>query len=197
MKSSDDRDAIFLNNLVNCILSNPFYRSKVVESNLIQWRITTISNKQVLFDQFISIVLKTFPHSSSTTCGNPVTMFTLLIGGADYMNEGQWLVQLKCLFKLSDEQVKIRFDANYSSKDIFIEEELCDLVMRKYTQFYPCSFIMDIMDNNKNTSPSTSSSSHLDNAISIIVVPSTIAKHFTIEKLKVYTDYYIKSESQY
>ena len=65
-------------------------------------------------------------------------------------------MQLKCLFKLSDALVKIRFDANYSSKDIFIEKELCDLVMRKYTQFYPCSFILDVIDS-ENTSSSSSS----------------------------------------
>lgn len=47
MYQAHDRDSHFLNNVVNCVLSNPFYRMKVIESKLIKDRIATITDKQI------------------------------------------------------------------------------------------------------------------------------------------------------
>jgi len=46
---------------------------------------------------------------------------------------------------MSDEQVKIRVDGNYRSMDVLIEVELCQTIMKKYTRFYLCSFILDVL----------------------------------------------------
>ena len=100
---------------MNCVLSNPFYRIKVIESKLIKDRIASITDRQILMDLFIIVFQKSFSHSSITKYNYPVSKCFIEIGSEDMM-ELDWIHQLKDLLTLSDDEIHIHFDNVINNK---------------------------------------------------------------------------------
>jgi hypothetical protein len=177
-----DRDSHFLSNVVNCVLSNPFYRMKVLESKLIKDRIATITDRQILIDQFTRIFRKTFRYSSITMYDEPVTKCSIQISDEDVI-EKKWILELKDLLMLADDQIHIHFDYDVSNKIDYQEEDLYDISLQKYLQFFPCCIILNIIE---NVDDKTSAYNSSDTVKQVIVLPSLQAKDHSMNKLKEY-----------
>lgn len=165
---------------------------KVIESKLIKDRIATITDKQILMDQFTSVFQKSFRYSSITMYDEPVTRCSILISAED-MIEKKWIHDLKDLLTLSDDQVHIHFDNDENNKVEYPEENLCDISIQKYFQFFPCCVMLTIMekvDEKTNEDNSSETTKH------VIVLPSLQAKDHSLNKLNNYIEY-IKQTSLY
>jgi hypothetical protein len=156
---------------VNCVLSNPFYREKVILSHLIKERIAAITDRQIVMDQFLGVFQKSFRNSSITIMyDKPITKCSILISAVDKI-EVEWIHQLRDLLRLSD-QIDIIIDNNIDNVDDS-EDDLCDVIMQKYSQYFPCSIILNIIDKEYKV---------------VIVVPSLQAKIYIVNKLTEYCD---------
>lgn len=118
---------------MNCVLSNPFYRTKVIKSQLIKTRIAAITDRQILMDQFVGVFQKSFRHSSITIMyDKPITTCSILIS-ADF--------ELKLQFKTSLPKIntqrecfKTMISGECQNTDVFIrsnERNECILVSTK------------------------------------------------------------------
>jgi len=134
---------------VNFVLSNPFYRIKVIESKLIKDRIASITDRQILMDLFIIVFQKSFSHSSITKYNYPVSKCFIEIGAEDMM-ELDWIRKLKDLFMLSNYQVSINAEYDANQRKHYREKNLFDFITKKYVQFFPCCIIFDIIDEKVN-----------------------------------------------
>jgi len=165
---------------VNCVLSNPFYREKVIKSPLIKKRIAAITDRQILMDQFLGVFQKSFRNSSITIMyDKPITKCSILISAAD-MIEVEWIHQLRDLLMLSD-QIDINVDNDTDNVDDS-ENDLCDIIIQKYSQYFPCSIILNIIEKEYKV---------------VIIVPSLQAKNYILNKLTEYCDLCIKRNTVY
>jgi hypothetical protein len=155
---------------------------KVLKSKLIKDRITTITDRQILMDQFTRIFRKTFRYSSITMYDEPVTKCSIHIGDEDLI-EKKWILELKDLFMLTDDQIHIHFNNDVSNKIDYHEEDLYDISLQKYLQFFPCCIILNIIENVDDKTRAYNSS---DTTKQVIVLPSLQAKDHSMNKLKEY-----------
>jgi hypothetical protein len=58
---------------MNCVLSNPYDRNKVVETDLFKDRMVKI-NEDIRLELFVELFLKTFPMSNVCLFGHPVVI---------------------------------------------------------------------------------------------------------------------------
>jgi hypothetical protein len=175
---------------VNCVLSNPFYRLKVIQSDLIKKRIADITDRQILMDQFILVFQKSFYYSSITKYHYPVKKCSIIIGIEDQI-EMEWIRKLKDLFMLSNDNVHIDTDDGACVKVDYQEEDLYSVVMHNYIRFFLCSVIFDITEVVYGESRTPSSKCK-----KVLVLPSLQAKDYSMNKLKEYAEY-IKQTSLY
>ena len=172
---------------MNCVLSNPFYRIKVIESKLIKDRIASITDTQILMDLFISVFQKSFSHSSITKYDYPVSKCFIDIGSEDMM-EFDWIRQLKDLFMLSNYQVSINAEYDANQRKDYREKNLFDVIIRKYIQFFPCCIIFDIIHENDNEDGRDSVFSTIGTSTKILVSSTQVKKH-SMNNLNDYKEY--------
>lgn len=142
-------------------------------------------------DQFTSIFWKTFRYSSITMYDEPVTKCSIRISDEDVI-EKDWIFQLKDLLTLSDDH--IHFDQDISNKIDYQEEDLYDISLQKYLQFFPCCIILNIIENVDDKKNVYNSS---DTTKQVIVLPSLQAKDHSINKLKEYVKILYGDHFQY
>jgi len=155
---------------------------KVLKSKLIKDRIATITDKQILMDQFTRIFRKTFRYSSITMYDEPVTKCSIQISYEDVI-EKKWILELKDLLMLTDDQIHIHFYNDVSNKIDYHEEDLYDISLQKYLQFFPCSTIFNIIE---GVDDKTSAYKSSDTVKQVIVLPSLQAKDHSMNKLNEY-----------
>jgi hypothetical protein len=178
---------------VNCVLSNPFYREKVIQSHLIKKRITAIADRQILMDQFLGVFQKSFCYSSITKYHYPVKKCSIIIGIEDQI-EMEWIHKLKDLFMLSNDNVHINtsvFDNGACVKVDYQEEDLYSVVIHNYIRFFLCCIIFDITEEVYGECRTPSGKCK-----KVLVLQSLQAKEYSMNKLKEYAEY-IKQTSLY
>lgn len=165
---------------MNCVLSNPFYREKVIQSHLIKKRIAAISDRRLLMDQFLGVFQKSFRNSSITIMyDKSITKCSILVSAADKI-EVEWIHQLRDLLMLSD-QIDINDDNDIDDADDS-EDDLCDIIMQKYSRYFPCSIVLNIIEKKYKV---------------VIIVPSLQAKNYIVNKLTEYCELCIKRNTRY
>jgi hypothetical protein len=163
---------------MNCILSNPYHRNKVVETGLFSDRMVKI-NKEIRMELFEGVFLKTFPISHSCFFGHPVVIKCEITIDKDDKMMKDAVLDFKKIFMVDDDQLEIRYSVINERRDVdtlpsWTSDELALQVMYKYEQMFPCSFILN-MFNDDNAS--------LDEK-KVIVVPTVKAKESTIVMLE-------------
>ena len=159
---------------MNCILSNPYDRNKVVKTGLFNNRMTKI-DENIRLELFVGVFLKTFPISNVCLYGHPVVIrCEITIYEDDIMMKHAGLDFKKIFMIDDDKQLKINDPAindrrNVDTLSQWTSDILAVQVMYKYEQMFPCSFILN-MFNDDNASL---------NGKKVIVVPSVKAKEAT------------------
>ena len=158
---------------MNCILSNPYDRNKVVKTGLFNNRMAKI-DKDIRLNFFVELFLKTFPMSNVCLYGHPVVIKCEITIDKDDKMMMDAVLDFKKIFMVDDEQLEINDLAindrrNVNTLSQWTSDMLPVQVMYKYEQMFPCSFILN-MFNDDNASL---------NGKKVIVVPSVKAKEAT------------------
>ena len=151
---------------MNCILSNPYDRNKVVKTSLFNNRMTKI-DKDIRLELFVGVLLKTFPISNVCLYGHPVVIKCEITIDKDDKMMMDAVLDFKKIFMVDGKQLEIndlaindRRNDDISSQ--WTSDMLAVQVMYKYEQMFPCSFILNMFGGKK-----------------VIVVPSVKAKEAT------------------
>ena len=158
---------------MNCILSNPYHRAKVVETSLFNNRMNKI-DKDIRLNYFVGLYLKTFPISNVCLYGQPVvTRCEITINRDDIMMEHA-VQDFKKIFMVDNDQLEINYSEingrrNEDTSSPWTSDTVACQVMYKYEQMFPCSFVLN-MFNDDNVS---------FGGKKVIVVPSVKAKEAT------------------
>ena len=155
---------------MNCVLSNPFYRIKVIEIKIDQ----SITDRQTIFKCF-SKIISLF-----------INYHVLIEIGAEDMMELDWIRQLKDLLTQSDDEIHIHFDNDVNNKIDYQEEDLCYVILQKFIQFFPCCIILNIIESVKGETIAYNCS---NTTKEVMVLPSLQAKDHCMNKMKEYIKY--------
>ena len=158
---------------MNCILSNPYHRAKVVETGLFSDRMVKI-DKDIRMNFFVEVFLKTFPISNVLLYGQPVVIrCEITINRDDNMMEHA-VQDFKKIFMIDDDQLEINYSATNGNRKTVTLDEMLFEVLYKYEQIFPCSFILNMFNDDN---PSMGGKK-------VFVVPSVKAKEATMNMLK-------------
>ena len=89
---------------MNCILSNPYHRNKVVKTSLFKDRMTKI-DKDIRLNFFVGVFLKTFPISNVCLYGHPVVIRCEIAIDKDDKMMKDAVLDFKEIFKVDDHQL--------------------------------------------------------------------------------------------
>ena len=163
---------------MNCILSNPYDRNKVVKTGLFNNRMTKI-DENIRLELFVGVFLKTFPISNVCLYGHPVVIRCEITIYEDDKMMKHAVEDFKKIFMINDGQLNIKYSAiksnrNFDTLSPWTLNDMVYEVMYKYEQMFPCSFILNMFNDDNPSLDGTK----------VIVVPLVRAKEVTINTLR-------------